>query len=136
MGLYEEAVKQYESAIAMRPNSSLCSNLGLAYYRLGDEESAEEAYQQAIRIDPRNAYAHNNYATLLFHQGEYEESLRSAEEAVAINATFKQALSTAALCCALIQDKEGYQNYYRRAVANGYDGQKIKGVLTLMGVEL
>jgi tetratricopeptide (TPR) repeat protein len=136
MGLYEESVKHYEAAIAIRPNSSLCSNLGLAYYRLGDEASAEKAYLQAIQLDPRNAYAHNNYATLLFRRDAYGESLRCAEEAIAINATFKQALSTAALCCALMNDKEGYQNYYRRAVANGYDGNKIKSVLDMMGVEL
>lgn len=132
MGLYEKSIPLYEAANAMRPSSSLCSNMGLACYRLGDEEAAEKAYQDAIRLDPQNAFAHNNYATLWFRRGEYAESLRCAEAAIAINSGMKQALSTAALCCAMLKDQDGYEKYYQRAVANGYDGSKIKNFLASM----
>jgi hypothetical protein len=40
-----------------------------------------------------------------------------------------QALSIAAICAKLIGDDEEYQTYYRRAVAAGYDGNKIKQVI-------
>lgn len=136
MGLYEKSVPLYEAAISMRPSSSLCSNLGLACFRLGDEEAAEKAYQDAIRIDPKNAYAHNNYATLWFRRGEYIESLRCAEAAIALNAGLTQALSNAALCCAMLKDQEGYEKYYKRAVANGYDGTKIKNFLARMDTKI
>lgn len=132
MGLYDKSVPQYEAALSIRQNSSLYSNMGLAYYRLGNEEAAEKAYKDAIRVDPKNAYAHNNLSTLWFRRGEYSESLRSAEAAIAINSGMPQALSTAAICCAMLKDQAGYEKYYRQAVANGYDGKKIKDFLARM----
>lgn len=132
MGLYDKSIPQYEAALGIRSNSSLYSNMGLAYYRLGDEAAAEKAYNDAIRVDPQNAFAHNNLATLWFRRGDYAQSLRWAEAAIAINSGMPQALSTAAICCAMLKDQEGYEKYYRQAVANGYDGKKIKDFLARM----
>lgn len=130
--LFEKSIPQYEAAISMRPNSSLYSNMGLACFYMGDDAAAERAYENAIQLDPQNAFAHNNYATLLFRRGDYPESLRCAEAAIAINSGMTQALSTAALCCAMMKDQAGYEKYYQRAVANGYDGSKIKRFLANM----
>lgn len=135
MGLYEQAIGHYEAAVAIRPNSSLHSNMGLCYQRLGNMEAAEAQYQLAISLDPKNAFAYNNLSATYFRQAEYEKSLEYAEKAIAADNNMPQALSTAAICCGLLGDEEGYQKYYRLAVANGYDGRRIKATLQRMQEE-
>lgn len=135
MGLYEQAITSYEAAIALHPNSSLYSNMGLCYQRLGNAEASEKCYRQAISADPKNAYAYNNLSTLFFRQADYAQSLEFAKKAIELDNNFLQALGCAAICCGLLGDEEGYQNYYRRAVANGYDGRQIKATLERMKEE-
>lgn len=136
MGLWEKAVQQYDAAVHIRPNSSLYSNMGLCCQRLGQPEKALQAYQSAILHDPKNAFAHNNLAAYHFRQGDYPEALRCAQEAIAIDSGMPQALSCAAICCALLGDQEEYETYYRKAVANGYDGRKIKNAIEALNPEL
>ena len=47
-----------------------------------------------------------------------------------------QALSTAAVCSALEGNEEKYKQYYRRAVAAGYNGEKIKNAIRNLSAEL
>lgn len=126
MGLYEEAASAYENALRIHPSSTLASNLGLCRQRLGNFPGAVEAYEHAIDLDPDNAFVYNNMASLYFREGDYETALDYAEHAIDINPTMPQALSTAAICFALLGDEELYKEHYRRAVAAGYDGKTIK----------
>ena len=136
MGLYREAANEYRNALALRPTSTLASNLGLCCQRLGEAEAAVTAYDQAIRLDPQNAFAYNNAAALYFREGDYETALEYAEQALDINPNMKQALGTAAICYALLGYETEYKDHYRRAVAAGYDGQKIKDIIKNLDPEL
>lgn len=136
MGLYEQAIRQYDAALRVRPNSSLYSNMGLCYQRLGQPEQAKACYENAISQDPGNAYAHNNLATYHFRQGDYPEALRCAKDAIAANARMPQALGCAAVCSALLGDEEEYKSYYRQAVSAGYDGSKIKETIQSLNSEI
>lgn len=135
IGLYQQAIEHYGIALSMGPNSSMYSNMGLCYHRIGNMAQAEECYHKAISLDPKNDFAYNNLSTAYFRQAEYEKSLEFALKAIEINNNMPQALSTAALCCGLLDDEEGYQKYYRLAVANGYDGRRIKATLQRMREE-
>lgn len=135
MGLYEQAVKHYEAANAIRPNSSISSNMGLCYQRMGNTEMAEKNYLQAISLDSKNAFAYNNLSALYFRDGEYHDALEYAEMALNENPNMPQALGCAAICCALLGETEDYERYYRQAVANGYDGNKIKNTIRSLDPE-
>ena len=126
MRLWDEAIGHYDAASKMRPHTTLFSNMGLCLQRLGKTEEAENAYKQALQLDPKNDYALTNLSSLCFREGDYEGALDYAEEALAINAQQPQALSTAAICCGIQGYEKEYIEYYRRAVAAGYDGNKIK----------
>lgn len=136
MGAFGEAIQYYQAASAIRNNSTIASNLGLAYQRTGQFDAAEAAYRQAILLNPKNTYALNNQAVLYFRHGDYEESLELSKQVLELDAAMVQALSNAALCCALTGREEEYKTYYKRAVSNGYDGSKIKNLLAQMDVQV
>lgn len=129
---YKDAVKWYEDANQIRRHTTLLSNSGMCYLHLGQLDAAEEAYHKAIEIDENNAFAWNNLSGLYFKLGDYERSLEYAETAIEINAQLPQALGCAAICSALLGNDEEYRNYYRRAVAAGYDGSKIKNAIAAL----
>jgi len=135
MHAYEEAVAQYDAATKMRSNTTLYSNMGICLQALGRFEEARKAFENALQVNPKNEYALNNLAGLCFRQGDYEGALDYAEEALEVNAKLPQALSIAAVCCALQGYEEEYTAYYRRAVAAGYDGNKIKRLIKNMDPE-
>lgn len=135
MQAYEDAVKWYADASRIRDHATLQSNMGMCYMRLGQNDAAQRAYESAIRIDPHNANAYNNLSALYFKSGNYSDALEYAELALKENANMPQALSCAAICCALLGNDEAYKTYYRRAVAAGYDGSKIKRVIAALNPE-
>lgn len=135
MRAYEEAIAQYDAATKMRANTTLYSNTGVCLQALGRFDDAKKAFENAHQLDPKNEYALNNLAGLCFRQGDYEGALDHAEDALEINAKMPQALSIAAVCCALQGYEEEYAAYYRRAVAAGYDGNRIKQLIKSMDPE-
>ena len=132
MQAYKDAIKWYADANQIRSHSTLLSNSGVCYLQMGQFDAAENAYHKAIAADEKNAFAWNNLSGLYFKQGDYERSLEYAETAIEIDAQLPQALGGAAICSALLGNDEEYRNYYRRAVAAGYDGSKIKNVIAAL----
>lgn len=129
LGRHGDALKQYEAARRIRDCSTLASNMGLCAYRLGNLRQAQDYYEEAIQLDSNNAFAYNNLSTLYFAVGDYESALGAAQDAISCNEKMPQALSTAAICAKLLGFDGDYDQYYRRAVAAGYDGDKIKRVI-------
>lgn len=136
MQLYGEAIKHYDAAAKIRPTSTLYSNMGLCQQRMGQKDSAQESYEQAIRLDPSNAFAYNNLAAMYFREGAYHDALEYAEQAIQADPNLPQALGTAAVCSALLGETEDYERYYRQAVAHGYDGNKIKATIRSLDPEI
>lgn len=136
MQLYEQAIEQYQVAASMGNNSTLQSNMGLCYQKIGNYEEAERRYDLAAQLDPKNAYARNNLSALYFQQGNYDDALDIAMEAIAIDGKMRQALTTAAICCGILGYTEEYEQYYHQAVANGADGSKIKEIIKNMDASL
>lgn len=128
-GNYTAAEEAYTQALAYRPNATLWSNLGLCRQRQGQFERAQDAYENAIQLNPKNPYAYNNLSALFFRDGDYESALEYAQQALEHNARMLPALKTAAVCCGIIGDEEGYAKYYRAAVTNGADGKQIKALI-------
>ena len=128
-GNYTAAAEAYAQALAYRPNATLWSNLGLCHQRLGQFAAAQEAYESAIRLNHKSAYAYNNLSALFFQNGDYESALEYARQALQHNARMPQALNTAAVCCGVLGNEDGYAQYYRAAVANGGDGKRIKALI-------
>ena len=126
---YETAIRHYNAALHNKEDSTAASNLGLCYSRIGNDRYAIDAYKRAVRADRSNPFPLNNLAQLYIRTGEYDEAKHYAQQALALNSRMPQALSAMAIACAMTDDQAGYEKYYRQAVANGYDGSKIRNYL-------
>ncbi|MBO5111649.1 MAG: tetratricopeptide repeat protein [Clostridia bacterium] len=123
---YLQAAEWYEKAAALTPNSTVLSNAGICYQRLGNNARAIEAYERALKVDPQNANAYSNIANLYVREAEYEGALEYAEKALAINANLIPAHSARSIAYAAMGDEEAYEKALCQAAAAGADRKKIE----------
>lgn len=74
-GRYEEAVKNYQHALQLDPNSDYAlGQLADAYQALGDSAAAEGAYKNAIALRPSYWGVYSGLGVLYFAQARYSEA--------------------------------------------------------------
>ena len=74
-GKYEEAVKQYQRALELDPNSDYAlGQLADAYQKLGNPAAAEAAYQKAITLRPNYWAVYSGLGALYTGQARYGEA--------------------------------------------------------------
>ncbi|PWU10973.1 MAG: hypothetical protein C5B50_24160 [Verrucomicrobia bacterium] len=79
-GLYEQAVSEYEQALALHPgfvNNE--NNLANVYRRLKQPQKAIEHLRKAVALDPRASAPHFNLGALLLDQGQVDEAITQFE---------------------------------------------------------
>ena len=80
---WEEIRHNFELATKIRPEFTRArNNLGVAYTRLGDFESAAAAYHAAIASDPKSDAAFHNLGNLRLRQGDIEGALAAYDIAL------------------------------------------------------
>ncbi len=83
MGKQDEAIPYYQRAVELNSeNSELLSDFGYALFLNDDLETAEEALQQALAIDPNHKRSIGNLAMVRGHQGSYNDCLSLFREIV------------------------------------------------------
>ncbi len=85
-GEFELAVEDYTAVIELRPNiATAYGNRGRVYlYDLEELDKALADYDQALKLDPRNANNHFDRASLLRRQGRLDDALKSFETAIGL----------------------------------------------------
>jgi tetratricopeptide (TPR) repeat protein len=75
MKLFPEAVKEYEQAVAMRPDlPGLRLELGQVYAASSDWDKAEEQFRLEAKLQPGNAEAAYRWGEALLQQGKMKEA--------------------------------------------------------------
>lgn len=70
---YPEALEQFELAESEQPGSAMIANLlGITESKLGRLEKANQYYQQAIQLAPKDAAPHRNLGVNLLSAGKYD----------------------------------------------------------------
>lgn len=84
---YRLAASHYRAAVRLDPHHGLkYRNLGLALHFLERQDEAIQVYQEAIRLDPQLAPAHNDLALLLSRERrQHEEAIQLLHQAVKID---------------------------------------------------
>jgi tetratricopeptide (TPR) repeat protein len=101
-GQVDEAIMQYQKALALWPESAKAhTGLGAAYYKIGRLDEAIIQCQKALEINPDYADAHNNLGSSLFQIGRVNEAIAHFQRALEINPDYAEAHNN--LGCSLLQ---------------------------------
>jgi len=83
LGRHAEAIEASKKAVSIRPSAESYFNIGLANYYLKQYHESEQAYRQAIKLDPYNA-ADAYYALGLTYKeaGQYDDEIQAYKQAL------------------------------------------------------
>src|SRR5437667_7053658 len=83
LGRHGEAIEASRKAVSIRPSVESYFNIGLANYYLKQYKEAEQAYRQAIKLDPYNA-ADAYYALGLNYRdwGQFDDEMQAYKNAI------------------------------------------------------
>jgi len=92
-GRRSEAIQQYKLAASLasdaRVRATACTNLGIAYFDLGDDAKAKASFEQALRLNPSQLDAWLGLTLLAQRQGNLEEEIRDFSRLLALQPTGK-----------------------------------------------
>jgi tetratricopeptide (TPR) repeat protein len=92
LGRYEEAIKDYDTAISLNPNDALTyNNRGLAKDKQGRYQEAIKDYDTAISLNPNHAFAYNNRGGAQCDLGRYQEAIEDYDTAIRLIPNFAAA---------------------------------------------
>jgi tetratricopeptide (TPR) repeat protein len=79
----EEAIDHYKNALQTGSRTTaLHNNLGNAYFKERRFNAAEQAYLDALELDPEYLFSLNNIALTLYHAGDTQEARKLIGEAI------------------------------------------------------
>lgn len=134
-GQAQDAVENLQKAVTLAPNSAaLLSNLGTAYFALGDDRNAERRFDAALKLNSMNAEALVGKAGVLLRQKRPSEALATlgkirGPEANAPEVRYNRALALYDLD--LATDAENSLNDYLNEYPNDAEALNALGVILL-----
>jgi tetratricopeptide (TPR) repeat protein len=92
-GLTQEALNEFRLSLAIQPNQPL------VHYKIGSIlmvrthqfPAAVDEFEQAVKLDPANAHAHNDLGVALSQLGDYEKAVAQFNDAIQIDPTYADA---------------------------------------------
>lgn len=88
---YARALEAYRKATALEPSANAYNGLGLAYSALKQYSNTVSAFQQAIRLQPRDATLHCNLASTYIEMEQYENAKGASREALSLKPDYADA---------------------------------------------
>lgn len=83
LGRNEDALREFEKALAIRANPDTLNNLGVLYGKTGHYDKAVAALKRAVLLAPLDADPHKNLGVVYSSRGLYEEALAEYRLALA-----------------------------------------------------
>jgi type IV pilus assembly protein PilF len=118
-GKYDIALDEVKQAIAADPDSAEAYGVrALIYAQMGEFTLADENFQRAIKLAPRNPELSNNYGSFLCQQGRAAQGIALFDAALA-NPTYTSpmnALLNAGACSLKAKNYEAAERYLMEAM--------------------
>ena len=118
-GDYDLARDRLQLALKQDPRNAFAwSTLGLTYEALGNVRLAEDAYENAVRVAPRDFKIQENYAVFLCRQGRFDDARRYFDRAIKAptNDYSEQTYTNAGVCMLQKPDHVAAEAYLRAAL--------------------
>jgi tetratricopeptide (TPR) repeat protein len=88
---YERAIDYYSAEIKAHPASELYNNRGNLWRDRGELDNAIDDFNEAIRLDPKNAAAYNNRGSARSDKNELDKAIADFDSAIEIDPKFASA---------------------------------------------
>jgi type IV pilus assembly protein PilF len=83
-GQFNTALDEIKLALAAKPDMGAAHNMrGLVYAAMGEDRLAEDSFERAMSLNPRDADAMHNRAWFKCQRGQYDDADRLFEQAIA-----------------------------------------------------
>ncbi len=118
-GDYDLARDRLELALEQNPKNGMAwSALGLTYEELGNVRLAEDAYDNAVRVAPRDFKVQENYAVFLCRQARFDEARKYFDKAIKAptNDYSERTYTNAGVCMMQKPDHVAAEEYLRAAL--------------------
>jgi len=118
-GDYDLARDRLQLALQQDPKNGFAwSTLGLTYEALGNVRLAEDAYDKAVRVAPRNYRIQENYAVFLCRQDRFDDAREYFDKAIEAptNDYSEQTYTNAGVCMMQKPDNVAAEAYLRAAL--------------------
>lgn len=125
-GLWEEAVKNYQRAIALKPNwAEVYSNLGSVRSQQGQEAEAIQYYQKAIELNPDLPQPHLYLGHIFYNQGGVEQAIYHYQQSIKLKPDYTDSYANLANLYAKIGKIEAAIQNFEQALAIQPDWAEI-----------
>jgi tetratricopeptide (TPR) repeat protein len=99
MGLYNEALKQFKTVLALRDDSSvpprdLYREVGVVYFRMGLLDDSIASWQTGLRFAPGDPSLLNNLSVAFIQKGRYDDAEATVRQALAVDPNMPHLLNT------------------------------------------
>ncbi|MGZ4984687.1 MAG: tetratricopeptide repeat protein [Chthoniobacterales bacterium] len=119
-GRMDDAFTRYTAILTSDISSAMasiaCQSRGNLYARRGETEKAFADFQEAIRLNPRNAGAYANRGVLLAQKGDHEAAIKDFEEALQFEPDLFKAVYNRGLSYRDLGDVEKAQEDFARTI--------------------
>lgn len=127
---WQRAIADFRMATYVRPEFARAhNNLGVAYARTGDDESARGHYLTAIRVDPEASEARHNLGNLHLRSAEYADAIRWYGVAIKLESKNPYLHFHMGLARYQSGDVEGSIKSFEKAIALKHDYIEPRNVL-------
>jgi tetratricopeptide (TPR) repeat protein len=95
---YADSLDYYNAAIRKEPTSQLYNKAGIAQLQMMRHDDARKSFQNAIKLDKKNAEARNNLGVIYYIRENYRKAVKEYKKAIAVkgdSASFYSNLGTA-----------------------------------------
>ena len=105
-GRYQAALPYYRQVTVMQRDSALAfSNIGAAFFMLGDFDNSSIAWQRSLEIEPTH-FAYMNTGNSFFYQGKFEQSVEMYRNAIDLGANDARSWGSLAASCEYASGEE------------------------------
>ena len=115
-GDLDEAVSEFQKAIAINPSPRAYSNLGAVYRKKGMILEAMEQYRIAMEIDPEDSEPHFGLGIVYAERGDFQNAKSSYERAIELDPFYAEAMGNLGALYAAVGEYESAIKEYKRAI--------------------
>ena len=132
LGRFQDAIEPLKKSVALRPSYGGYTNLGTSYFGLHKLKETAVAYQEAIKLDPKQYVTWGNLGAAQYYGGTPQESAKTYRTAVElatgelkVNPRDVDILSDLAQYESMLGNREQALSYLGKAMQYGHSEKDL-----------